>query len=162
VKIAASGIVVQVMNSSSDEITRGLNQAIIFDPVAYSYDLDSLYSIKSLMFKFYCYIMDDGITTSTPFVGLNQKIDLLSAALKQNYTSCFNSVNAYSFDSSGNKLMIASGGLSYVSNRKYRFSIETAYLGNVYSKTITVSLNGYSKAPVISIKYKIEFFSYSV
>ena len=58
VEVVPSGIVVSSRENSIDKIVIGKNQALSLEPVKYSYDLDSMISMSSLEFKFYCKLVD--------------------------------------------------------------------------------------------------------
>ena len=66
----------------------------------YSYSLDSLVSMSSLKFRFYCSVIDDGMVKSTPFVAVDKKIDLMTFKNDKNYgnfLTCFNNTGKFKF-----------------------------------------------------------------
>ena len=82
------------------EIKRGLKQDIYIDPVRYSFSLDSLVSMSSLQFRFYCSVIDEGLVKSAPFVAVDKKIDLMTFKKDKNYgnfLTCFNTTGKFTF-----------------------------------------------------------------
>lgn len=155
IKIVESGIIVQAFENGISIIKRGTGQTIVLDPVLYSYDLDATYPMKSLKFKFYCSVVENGIVIKKPYTALNNKIDLLSMktnpSLFNSNISCFEYTSSYHFDNTSNKLTINAGGLAFYLNREYKFSVETTYLGKVYSQKIGIKIDDCNFVPVISI-----------
>ena len=97
VQIVPTGFVVFTFPNGMAEITRGMNQIINLNPVQYSYDKDNLTPAKSLNFKFYCQILDQGVQKGFPMLSSTKMIDLMMfktnstyAARMSNATTCFN------------------------------------------------------------------------
>ncbi|RNA09695.1 polycystin-1-like isoform X2 [Brachionus plicatilis] len=157
VKIVPSGIVVQVFPGGMTKIRRGIDQNIILDPTFYSYDLDSVFPIKNLKFKYFCSIFENGILVKSPQISLDKSIDLSSIKSDfQRYSnnSCFDSAELFSFDITSNVLNIPARGLSYVPSRQYMFTIMTSYLQKNYSQNVFLEIDSYSNVPVINIRCK--------
>ncbi|CAF0876239.1 unnamed protein product, partial [Brachionus calyciflorus] len=155
VKIVPTGIVVWALKGGVAEGRYGLEQELEFKPVLYSFDQDSLVSISSLKFKFYCTTVDSGIARSYPRRNVREKLDLFS--LKNgtfpmtSNTTCFENPNGYSFDSTGNSMKIFTSFLTFYKIRVYRFMIATEYLEEEYYQEFDLLLDFVKKTPVISL-----------
>ena len=81
------------------EITRGLNQAIEFDPFLFTYDIDSVAVITSLSFKYACQVIDSNLPTGySKQSGTNQTVYLNQMKLNtslQILNKCFNSTSNF-------------------------------------------------------------------
>ena len=105
IQIVPSGIVVSALGvnrldgGGTIEITRGISQNIQFNPFLNSYDIDSVGDMSSLMFRYYCQVIDNGIENGYLAMYLNTKVDLnmfvvddvLEANMTRNKT-CFDSI----------------------------------------------------------------------
>ena len=78
IQIVPSGIVVFSMKSGIAEITRGISQFIILNPLKYSFDVDKIITPDKLTFQFYCQSVDNGIPRGYPMASFTDKIDLMS------------------------------------------------------------------------------------
>ena len=78
IKIVPSGIVVFSMKGGIAEITRGLSQTIVLNPLKYSYDVDKITTPDKLIFKYYCQSVDNGIPNGYPMSSFTDMIDLVS------------------------------------------------------------------------------------
>ena len=112
VSVVPSGLVVSALSASqlssgggTLEITRGVKQTVEFNPFLNSYDLDSLVSVFSLQFKYYCHIMRYGVQFDYPELYVNEKVDLNMFKLNPSLRSSMMS-NASCFDSPGNFLFL--------------------------------------------------------
>ena len=155
VKIVPSGIVVQVFPGGMYKIRRGINQNIVLDPTFYSYDLDSVYPIKNLKFKYYCSIFENGILVKSPKISLDNSIDLVK--IKKNFSiysnySCFDRADSFFFESNDNILKIPPRGLAFIPFRQYMFTIMTNYLHNNYLQNVVIEIESYSSIPLINIR----------
>ena len=62
----------------------------------------------------------------------------------------------YSFDSSGNKLIVAAQALKYLSSsvNSYQFTVQTVYMGLTFSQQLSVQISGsYNNVFLASLKY---------
>ena len=113
IRIVPSGLVVssiagsQTTGGGTYEITRGSKQAIVLNPVLYSFDLDGVKAISGLEFKFYCQVIEYGVEMGYPLAAVDAKIDL----------SMFKS-NAYNM--SDVKTCFDSGGRLFLTRFEYK------------------------------------------
>lgn len=145
------------------EITRGFNQRIVFNPVLYSIDLDKKVKMSSLNFEFYCKLIEDETELDYPRLGNSEMTDLLTIKrfhetesrirdlIYNNSLSCFNSVDNFEFDSTGNVMTVKARGLQYVKNRKYEVLIKANHLGYEYSSKIRIEISN-NFVPIITIR----------
>lgn len=100
VKIVPSGMAIIGLENGVIEITRGVGQQIVFNPLLYSFDIDDLTPASTLSFKYYCRPVDEGIPKDFPSYSLGNLTDLrayqLNASLKMSTnTTCFNSSSKF-------------------------------------------------------------------
>ena len=94
-KIEHTGLIISSLRLKASmyggmiDITRGLNQAIVFDPFLYSYDLDQIAIISSLAFKYKCQLIESNIQQEYPNFYLNEL--KINSSLKP-LDKCFNSI----------------------------------------------------------------------
>jgi hypothetical protein len=101
IQIIPSGLVLSTLKLSHPmfggriEITRGLYQAIPFDPFLFTYDIDSVAVISTLTFKYACQIIDSNIPSGYPQMpGTNQMVyldDVKENSSLKYLDHCFNS-----------------------------------------------------------------------
>lgn len=155
IKVVPTGIVVWGLKGGVAERRIGIEQELEFTPSAFSFDQDSLVSISSLKFKFYCTVVDSGILQPYPSKNSRTKLDLFSlkngSYPMSSNTTCFEDPNGYEFGSSGNSIKIFTAFLTYYKIRAYRFMISTEYLGEEYYQEFDLWLEFVKKTPIISI-----------
>lgn len=89
-EVIPSGLIISSLNNigssgGSLEITRGVMQSIVLNPVLYSSDIDAYVSFQNLKFMYYCQIIEDRFGLGFPVLYSNMNLDLFT--LKQNYSS---------------------------------------------------------------------------
>ena len=106
VKIDPSGLVISSLSLSQPiyggtiEISRGQMQAIPFNPYLFSYDIDGLTVITTLIFKYACQIIDSNIENGYPILlSSNQLIYLDDIMLNptglKSFDKCFVSTSDF-------------------------------------------------------------------
>ncbi|RNA30190.1 polycystin-1-like isoform X2 [Brachionus plicatilis] len=155
VRVVPTGIVVWGLKGGVAERRLGIEQELEFTPTAFSFDQDSLVSILSLKFKFFCTVVDSGIVRPYPSRNAREKLDLFSlkngSHLMTSNTTCFEDPSGFEFGSSGNSIKISTAYLAYYKTRAYRFMISTEYLGQEYYQEFDLWLEFVKKTPIISL-----------
>ena len=108
IKIIPSGLILSSLKLSQPvyggtiEIIRGQNQTIQFDPYLFTYDIDGVASIASLIFKYSCQIIQSNLPQGYPQIpGTNQTINLDDFKLNSSLSvlnTCFNSIGIFRTD----------------------------------------------------------------
>ena len=58
----------------------------------------------------------------------------------------------YSFDATGNNLIINGGSLFYFSDAVYEFTVQTTYSGVTYSQLVTIQISTADALPIPNLK----------
>ncbi|CAF0863211.1 unnamed protein product [Brachionus calyciflorus] len=168
IEIIPAGIIISVFEGQFGdgiyETSRGTNQEFTLNPVAYSIDLENRIKMDSLKFKYYCRLIEKEIAQDYARLGLNSWTDLLTIKTStdveitnlvlNNSLSCFQSLDNFKFDTSGNILTINRKGLEFVTDRKYEFLITTEFADYEFDAKIRVEILNYNYVPVISLRCK--------
>lgn len=154
-RVVPTGIVVWGLKGGVAERRLGMNQELKFTPSKFSFDQDGLVSISSLKFKFYCTVVDSGIVRPYPSRNSREKFDLFSlknaSYPMSSNTTCFDDINGYEFDLSGNSITIFTSYLTYFRTRIYRFMIATTNLGKEYFQEFDLRLEFFQRVPIIEM-----------
>ena len=159
VKVIPTGVVIFSMKGGIAEITRGIKQEVVLDPVSYSFDFDNLISSRDLTYYFYCQTIDNGFPNGFPMASFTEKIDLLSfqKGLAPNFPmsfnkTCFATPDSFLFDETEKILTILPNSLKFYKNRIYQFMISASYLGTVYSQKTNLILKNVGAVPKVELK----------
>lgn len=148
--VVPTGLMVFGFENALQSVFYGKLQAFSLEPVKYSVDLDNMVKMSDLSFKFYCKSTFIGDTSDFSTTGLND-LSTAKSTLNNLGQTCFNTTDAYYFDSTQNTLYIKGGSLGYYPNRVYRFFISTNYV-ITFSQTLYIYIE-----PNILIKPSVSF-----
>ena len=179
VQIVPTGLVVNALQNGVTTQLVGFNQAFVLEPALYSLDLDQLVAnMSSLSFAFFCSAFGlssnqnlfDCKTNPTACIFLANQTCFSSTSRKPlfifsrffywlllyNVVYYVQKKGDYSFDSSGNKLIVAAQALKYLSSsvNSYQFTVQTVYMGLTFSQQLSVQISGsYNNVFLASLKY---------
>ena len=135
-------------------------------------DIDEIITPDKLEFKFYCKTINsyskNEISSSIDLATyknnatlelirnqtcFGSKSKLYFYKLKNNnWCFYFNSKDEYSFDASGNSLIMNPGSLKYYVNTSYEFTITCLYMDTIYSQVVSVNIDPAGSLPIVSLK----------
>ena len=108
VRVEPSGLVLSVLANAkipaggTYEISRGLEQAVEFNPYFFSYDVDGIVAVASLGFKYYCQVIELGVQMGFSKISNSEMVDLSmyktrSDLVMRNNVTCFDSAGKFWF-----------------------------------------------------------------
>ena len=151
IEIIPTGLVIFALPNGISQVLIGSSQSVSLMPSLYSYDIDQIINVSSLIFRFYCK------KTNTSSSLVTQSYSNQSLIIRNNQECFGQNINGYTFDiNQSSQLNISAKSLSYMGKAiSYDFKIETSYMTKIFSQEIRIDIDPSDIIPLASLRHKI-------